>query len=91
MVTNINDGFFLRAIDIIDGLAEEGGKTPAKVWSGDLRRVILKFQAAKMRLYVYPNPCWALAQLKEVRDVLLLYYDKDRNIVSDLEDCMRGM
>jgi len=41
---------FLYPIDIIDGLAEEGGKTPGKVWSGDVRRGILKFQAAKLRL-----------------------------------------
>ena len=43
-----------------------------------------------MRLFVYPNPTRGLAELRDVRKALLLYYDRDCEIIVGLEECMQG-
>jgi hypothetical protein len=73
-----------RALDILDELrVDEIGKPMSSV-----RSSILTYKAAKLRLFLLPDPRHAIVELQTVLNVLSVYYPKNHELIVGLQQSL---
>jgi SET and MYND domain-containing protein len=77
-----------RALAVLDQLlAASNSAFENDAWKVLRNRVIL-YKAAKLRLFLYPDPRVALTELRRTLEVLCIYYPKDHEFLLGLENTM---
>jgi hypothetical protein len=71
-------------IEVLAASAASSDNDAGKV----LRNHVLLYKVAKLRLFLYPDPRVALAELQRTREVLSRYYPKDHEFLQGLENTM---
>eukprot|EP01083_Nonionella_stella_P263086 894084_1 len=73
-----------RALSILEGILSHCQTESYNPLSVLMNRI----KVGKLLLYLNPDPCRAISELQSVRSKLLLYYPKDHEIMSMMEDML---
>lgn len=80
----------IQALTVLQVLDPNAGTTTLWTSSGqEFRRSIRLFQAAKLRLFLEPNPFRAIELLEKAYSFLSLYYPADHELLKDMSKSMR--
>ena len=74
-----------RALSVLEELSREKVDTKSEV---SISWLIRRFKAAKLKLFLYPDPRSASEELQNVYRQLLLFHTKDSELIKGIEECM---
>ena len=74
-----------RALEVLEELRSSSRKTNSTV----LRECLLTYKAAKLRLFLVPDPRQSMAELQTVLNTLSIYYDPKHEILSGLREVLQ--
>jgi hypothetical protein len=82
--------FASRALAIVQELLVVPNTTDSTENSAShvLRRNILTYKAAKVRLFLQPDPRQAISELQSVLQSLSIYFPKNHEIIVGLQECL---
>ncbi|KAG7360859.1 methyltransferase UbiE family protein [Nitzschia inconspicua] len=78
---------FELAEKLLEGSEDPNMSLSTSEW---LRRQLLRYKAAKLRLFVIPDPRQSIHELQEIFSSLLLYYPKDHELILGLQTTLQN-
>jgi hypothetical protein len=76
-----------RALAVLEELLLHCDTVPSR--SGSFRKSILTYKAAKLRLFLFPDPRQAIQELERLLRFFSSYYPKTHELIMGLEACLR--
>lgn len=71
-----------KVLSILDELSNVGERV------SPVNAMLRRYKAAKIKLFLYPDPRPALAELQEVHRFLVVFFPKKHELIIGLEECM---
>lgn len=75
-------------LELLNELNQSCNHSTFKVWSSSFRHLIRQYKAAKLLLFLDPDPRQPITELRKVRHSLLPYFDQTHELIQGIDECM---